>query len=154
MSVDKAFREMIREEIAVQLRALQKSFDRFEAGASEIERLRGLAERLSPLASLFGTGARRGPGRPPGAVRALPSGTRRRGRPPKTDVRPCAIVGCKNPSRTKGYCAAHYQKLRMLIRTNRRPADWKDYAEPHTVPDLVLPRGRAASKKRKDASGS
>lgn len=58
----------------------------------------------------------------------------------------CAIIGCKNPHRTKGYCAAHYQKLRMLVKTNRRPADWTDYAKAGTVKDLKMPRGRAASK--------
>jgi len=41
----------------------------------------------------------------------------------------------------------------MLSRSNRLPADWKDYASPQSVTDLVLPRGRAAHKK-KDASGS
>lgn len=61
-------------------------------------------------------------------------------------ARGCAIIGCRNPNRTKGYCAAHYQKLRMLTKTNRRPAAWKDNAAPGTVADLKLPRGRAASK--------
>lgn len=58
----------------------------------------------------------------------------------------CAIIGCGNPNRTKGYCAAHYQKLRMLEKTKRRPASWKDYAKPGTVADLIMPRGRAGSK--------
>lgn len=58
----------------------------------------------------------------------------------------CAIMGCGNPNRTKGYCAAHYQKLRMLEKTNRRPASWKDYAQVGSVADLLLPRGRAGSK--------
>lgn len=71
----------------------------------------------------------------------------RRGRRPGTaNDRGCAIKGCKNPSRTKGYCAAHYQKLRMLIRTGRRPSAWADYAAPNSVGDIVLPRGRAAAK--------
>ncbi|MFP2911471.1 cell wall protein, partial [Pyxidicoccus sp. 3LFB2] len=60
--------------------------------------------------------------------------------------RECAIMECGKPSRTKGYCAAHYQKLRMLEKTNRRPTAWRDYAEPNSVEDIKLPRGRAASK--------
>ncbi|WP_244981532.1 hypothetical protein [Corallococcus exercitus] len=61
-------------------------------------------------------------------------------------ARACAIKGCGKPSRTKGYCAAHYQKLRNLEKTERRPAEWMDDAKPNTVEDILLPRGRAASK--------
>ncbi len=148
MSVEKAFRDMIRAEVRLQLRPLQRTVERLAQGSAELDGLRVLASRLQPLAGLLAgdsdLGLRRRPGRPPG------SGAPRRaspGRPPSVS-RPCAIIGCRRPSRTKGYCAAHYQKLRMLVRTNRRPAEWKDGAEPHSVPDLVLPRGRAASKKR------
>ena len=81
--------------------------------------------------------------------------TRRRGRPPGKKAgaglraapgekgRPCAVIGCPRASRTKGYCSAHYQKLRMLTRTNRRPPEWIDFADPQSVKDVVLPRGRA-----------
>ena len=75
---------------------------------------------------------------------------RRRADPAKSDRgssdRACAVIACKRPVRSKGYCAAHYQKMRMLARTKRLPADWKDNAEPHTVKDMVLPRGRAGAK--------
>ncbi|WP_244238922.1 cell wall protein [Corallococcus carmarthensis] len=67
-------------------------------------------------------------------------------------TRVCAIKGCGKPSRTKGYCAAHYQKLRNLEKTKRRPADWVDDAKPNTVEDVLLPRGRAASKALAEAS--
>lgn len=60
--------------------------------------------------------------------------------------RGCAIIGCTRPHRAKGYCGAHGQKLRMLIQTGRRPAAWKDNANPGTVADILMPRGRAASK--------
>lgn len=60
--------------------------------------------------------------------------------------RTCAIIGCNRPNRTKGYCAAHYQKLRMLTQTDRRPAAWKDHAAAWSVEDIKLPRGRAGSK--------
>jgi hypothetical protein len=143
MSVDKAFREMIRAEVEQQLKSLQNAL------ARDLGALRSLAEQLSPIAGLLGIAPRRGPGRPPGSGRKGRRG--RKTRLPSGGA--CAIINCKRPSRTKGYCSAHYQKLRMLTRSNRRPADWKDYAPPQSVAELVLPRGRAAHKK-KASSGS
>jgi hypothetical protein len=61
------------------------------------------------------------------------------------------VIGCKRPSRSKGYCSAHYQKLRLLIRTNRRPADWVDDAKAQSARDMKLPRGRAAAREREPA---
>jgi hypothetical protein len=155
MSVEQAFRRMIRREIEAQLRPLKNIVARLQDGTSDLGVLRGLAERLSPFASLFASapaassGLTRRRGRPPGRVSAKPA---RRGRRRATaSERGCAIKGCKNPSRTKGYCAAHYQKLRMLIRTHRRPSAWTDYAPPNSVADIVLPRGRAAAKALKAA---
>jgi hypothetical protein len=155
MSVDKAFREMIRNEIEVQLKPLRAVISRLEAGTEDLESLRSVAERLAPVAAamapLFGAQvakpAKRGPGRPAKVAAAPAAGGKRRGRKPSSEgARECAIIGCGSPSRTKGYCAAHYQKLRMLTKTNRRPQAWKDYAEPNSVEDVKLPRGRAAAK--------
>ena len=151
MSVDQAFRRMIRREIESQLRPLRQVVTRLQEGASDLMGLRVLAERLSPLAGLFTGGSsssiepavHRRRGRPPGSGRAK---SRRGRRPGTANDRGCAIKGCKNTSRTKGYCAAHYQKLRMLIRTGRRPSAWTDYAPANSVADIVLPRGRAAAK--------
>lgn len=158
MSVDKAFRDMIRNEIEVQLKPLRDVVSRLEAGTADLDVLRTMAERLAPV---FGTqlpkAGKRSPGRPPRAA-ALPAATtggKRRGRKPSggaEGVRECAIRGCGKPSRTKGYCAAHYQKLRMLEKTNRRPSSWKDYAESNSVEDIKLPRGRAASKALAEAA--
>jgi hypothetical protein len=163
MSVDKAFRDMIRNEIEVQLKPLRDVVSRLESGTEDLERLRDVAERLAPLAAtlgpLFGSApaakaGKRGPGRPPRAAAAAPAaGGKRRGRKPSAEgARECAIIDCGKPSRTKGYCAAHYQKLRMLEKTNRRPNAWKDYAEANTVEDVKLPRGRAASKALAEAA--
>lgn len=170
MSVDKAFREMIRNEIEVQLKPLRDVVSRLEAGTADLDALRSVAERLAPLAQvvgpLFGAQApaagkagRRPVGRPAGraavsAPVAASAGGKRRGRKPAVDggARECAIQGCGKPSRTKGYCAAHYQKLRMLEKTNRRPSGWKDYADPNSVEDIKLPRGRAASKALAEAA--
>jgi len=158
MSVDQAFRRMIRREIETQLRPLKNVVARLQEGASDLGGLKALAERLSPLAGLFSGGAssgsepevRRRRGRPPGST-AISKRSRRGRRPGTANDRGCAIKGCRNASRTKGYCAAHYQKLRMLIRTNRRPSAWTDYAPTNSVADIVLPRGRAAAKALKAA---
>ncbi|SEK93349.1 hypothetical protein SAMN05444354_103105 [Stigmatella aurantiaca] len=169
MSVDKAFREMIRNEIEVQLKPLRAVVSRLEAGTSDLESLRSVVERLAPVAQaispLFGAQApktgKRPPGRPPRAAAPAASSAssssgstgKRRGRKPSEDgARECAIRGCGSPSRTKGYCAAHYQKLRMLTKTNRRPNAWVDYAPANSVEDVKLPRGRAAAKALAEAA--
>ncbi|SEU22692.1 cell wall protein [Stigmatella erecta] len=169
MSVDKAFREMIRNEIEVQLKPLRAVVSRLEAGTADLESLRSVVERLAPVAQaispLFGTQApktgKRPPGRPPRAAAPAASSAssssgstgKRRGRKPSEDgARECAIRGCGSPSRTKGYCAAHYQKLRMLTKTNRRPSAWVDYAPANSVEDVKLPRGRAAAKALAEAA--
>ncbi|WP_370457316.1 cell wall protein [Corallococcus sp. AB038B] len=87
---------------------------------------------------------------PTSAARPAKSGKARAA--PADGTRMCAIKGCGKPSRTKGYCAAHYQKLRNLEKTNRRPAAWADNAAPNSVEDVQLPRGRAASKALAEAS--
>jgi hypothetical protein len=167
MSVDKAFREMIRNEIEVQLKPLRDVVSRLEAGTADLDSLRDVAERLMPFATamgpLFGAQAgaarapgRRGPGRPRGSGKNQVVAAKR-GRKPAAaagGARACAIIDCGNPARTKGYCAAHYQKLRMLVKTGRQPAAWTEYAPPNSVQDLVLPRGRAASKALKEKQGA
>ena len=144
MSFDSAIREMIREELAAVLAPI----------AQAVADLQEQGNLQAQLQSLLGGGARRGPGRPrklPLGFAALTVGKRvsrgpkgKRGR--VSSDRGCAIAGCKRPARSKGYCAAHYQKLRMLTRTKRLPADWVAHASPGTVKDLVLPRGRAGAK--------
>lgn len=141
MSFDKILRDMIREEIAGVIAPL----------AAAVDQLREQGNVVAQLSSVLGGGAvRRGPGRPrknallsfgPAAKRAG-KGRRTRG----SNDRGCAIIGCKRPARSKGYCAAHYQKYRMLTRTRRLPADWVEHAAPGTVKDMVLPRGRAGAK--------
>jgi hypothetical protein len=58
----------------------------------------------------------------------------------------CAIVGCPNPARSKGYCANHYQKYNKLKKQGRLPSDWVEDAEPQSVENFDLPRGRAGAK--------
>lgn len=138
MSFEKALRQMIQEEVQAAVAPLQAALDAMPQA--------GLVEKLS---ALLGVGPR------PAARRARPVAVKgagaKRGRKSKHAGRACAVIGCKRPVRSKGYCAAHYQKQRMLERTNRLPADWKDDAPPHSVKDVVLPRGRAGAKALADA---
>jgi hypothetical protein len=156
MSFESQVREFIRREVAAEIAPLRAVIAQLQGDAAQLAVLQQLAERLGPVLGLQPVApAPRRRGRPArAAVAAAPAssasaGRRRRG-PPAVNDRPCAIIGCKRPSRTKGYCAAHYQKLRMLARTNRLPAGWKDFADPNSVEDVVLPRGRAASKALKE----
>ncbi len=149
MSVEEAFRTLIRNEIESQLRPLQDA----------VNQLNDFAARLAPLTSVFGGGV----SAPRGAVSNQGATARkgRRGRPPKSASAQtsaggeagCGIKACPRPSRSKGYCAAHYQKLRTLSLRGQRPADWIDFPQPHTVEDVVLPRGRAAAKAKAAAGG-
>lgn len=156
MSVDKALRAMIRTELETQLGPLRAAVAQLQSGTADFAMLRTAVQHLLPVASFlspfFGgaealpqsaskrngsRGALLLPARTKGAPGHKASGSGKRG---------CALMGCKAPSRTKGYCGAHYQKLRMLARGNRRPEAWVDYAQPGSVMDIKLPRGRAASK--------
>jgi histone H1/5 len=83
---------------------------------------------------------------PAAAVVAKPSRARA-----TEEGRACAVKNCARPARSKGYCSAHYQKLRLLIKTGRRPTDWVDDAKPRSVNDMKLPRGRAAAQARESA---
>jgi hypothetical protein len=153
MSFDKILRDMIREEISAVIGPI----------ADAVTQLREQGSVASQLSSLLGGGGgvvpvKRGPGRPrknaglmpllaantqaPAAKGRGAKGRRTRG----NNDRGCAIIGCKRPARSKGYCAAHYQKYRMLTRTKRLPSDWVEHAGPGTVRDMVLPRGRAGAK--------
>lgn len=153
MSVDKAFREMIRNEIEAQLRPIQAAVVRLESSA-DLVALRDLAVRLAPLLGTKVSG--RPAGRLPAGrkIAGAKAGPGRRRRVDAGGDRSCALIGCRRPARSKGYCAAHYQKFRMLTRTNRRPADWVEYAPPNSVEDVVLPRGRAAAKALRAAKES
>ncbi len=163
MSIANALGEIFRRELDAQLVPLQEAVRRMEESLEALELLRSVTQRLAPLTSRLGSMA--------GVRTSVPApAPARRGRPPATvavkgraatgrvasakpvrastedGTRACAVIGCDRPSRSKGYCSAHYQKLRLLMRTNRRPAAWVDDAAAQSVEDVTLPRGRAASK--------
>ncbi|QDE93778.1 cell wall protein [Myxococcus xanthus] len=165
MSIANALGEVFRRELDAQLVPLQQAVRRMEEGLEALELLREVTHRLAPLTSRLGAMAGvRTPTELPASTRggrkqvvAAPKGRAAVGRPvaakpvvsqarAEEGTRACAVIGCERPSRSKGYCSAHYQKLRLLMRTNRRPSAWKDDALPQSVGDVTLPRGRAASK--------
>ncbi len=140
MSVDKMLRDMVADEVARALAPVHAALAELQANSLVVAR----------LAAALGQPIKRGPGRPPkstfGAAPAVKTGAKR-GRKPSTDgKRDCAVEGCGRPARSKGYCAAHYQKFRMLDRTGRLPSDWKADAAPNSVTNIKLPRGRAGAK--------
>lgn len=116
--------------------------------------------QLAQVATMLGTPAntavpaatvKRGPGRPKAVEVSQDAPVKRgRGRPKKTasdsETKMCAVIDCGRPARSKGYCAAHYQKFRMLEKTDRLPADWVADAAPNSVENIMLPRGRAGAK--------
>ena len=69
------------------------------------------------------------------------------GPPPK----PCAVIGCQNPPRSLGYCAAHYQKRRLMIAANRLHPMWTENPEPHTLPDVIPPRRPRGERQRTES---
>ncbi len=120
--------------------------------AAAIAQIQSQGNVLSQLQAALG-GGKRGPGRPPNpfkvgrlALKAGGGGRRRTRAENGQNDRGCALIGCKRPARSKGYCAAHYQKYRSLDRTGRLPSDWRDFAPPNSVKDVILPRGRAGAK--------
>jgi hypothetical protein len=149
---------MIRRELATAIAPLQKMIGQLEQGLESLDALRQVTGQLSPLLGKAGqqvalqaaqaqAPAKRKPAAaPPRAPAAAPK-AKARARA-AGGAQACAVIGCKRPSRSKGYCSAHYQKLRLLIRTGRRPKDWVDNAPPQSAKDIKLPRGRAAAAQR------
>jgi len=148
VNIEKQIRQIVQEEVERLVRPLHAA----------IEELRDHGGVLAQLGTLLG-GKRRGPGRPANLFKVRAAVVGRKGKrsraPNGENDRPCALIGCKRPARSKGYCAAHYQKYRNLSKTGRLPAEWVPFAPPSSVKDLVLPRGRAgaqalaASRKKK-----
>jgi histone H1/5 len=128
---------MVADEVARALGPVQTALAELQSNGAVIAR----------LAAALGQPIKRGPGRPPSsAFAATPVRVgAKRGRKP-SDARACAVIDCDAPVRSRGYCNNHYQKFNMLKRTRRLPPDWVADAAPHSVVNLVLPRGRAAAK--------
>ena len=156
MSLDKMLEEVVREQVALAMAPL----------ASIVTDLQAQGAIVARLASALGTPVPRKVGRPAKPLelpipmpRPTPKAGRKPKRPPlREDVesleegpRLCALEGCGRPARSKGYCAAHYQKFRMLQKTGRLPPDWTEFAPEGSVKNVTLPRGRAGAKALADA---
>ena len=140
MSFDRVLREFIHHEMKAMLAPLTASIAELQAQSAVMTR----------LAAALGEPLKRGPGRPkklvlPQCGPGRPTGPMSSSRVDNAD-RQCAVIECTRPARSKGYCAAHYQKYRMLSRTHRLPQGWVDDPGPQTIKNVVLPRGRAGAK--------
>lgn len=147
MSLDKMLQEVVREEVARAMGPL----------ASVVAELQAQGAIVARLASALGTPM---PKRAPRALSLEPVKLGRKGKRSKVTAaaamtedgpRGCALEGCGRPARSKGYCAAHYQKYRMLQKTGRLPSDWTEFAPEGSVSNVTLPRGRAGAKALADA---
>lgn len=136
MSVDKLLREMVADEVQRALGPVHEMLAELQGHGAIIER----------LAAALGQPVKRGPGRPQKFAGFKASRGGRRSVAASGDKRECAVMDCGRPARSKGYCAAHYQKFRMLDRTGRLPPDWVPDAAPGSVQNIALPRGRAGAK--------
>lgn len=67
---------------------------------------------------------------------------------PAPEQKPCAVIGCPNPPRSLGYCAAHYQKRRLMIASNRLHPLWVENPEPNSLPDVIPPRRPRGERQR------
>jgi len=131
MSFDKLLKDAVRDEVTRAIAPL----------AAAVEQLKSQGLIVGRLAAALGTGpARRG--RPV----KVPVGRGKKGKASAGGQRVCALENCGRPARSKGYCAAHYQKYRMLEKTGRLPADWAEFAPEGSVKNVTLPRGRAGAK--------
>ncbi len=130
--LERAFRTVLAEELAGQLSPLTDTLLR-------------IAESLSP------SGPRRQPRRelPEEALDVLASSLATLDAGPEDEAapeaRPCAVIGCKRPVRSLGYCAAHYQKRRLMVASGRLHHAWTEDAAPNSIPDVILGRKRRDS---------
>jgi len=99
--------------------------------------------------------AKRGPGRPksePAKAAPVKAAAAKESASKDASSRGCAVIGCDNPARSKGYCAAHYQKYNNLKKTGRAAEfGWTDDAPEQSVTNPTLPRGRAGAKAKAEA---
>jgi hypothetical protein len=141
MSLDKLLRDVVREEVARALAPL----------TSTVSELQSQSAIVARLASALGTPLPKRGGRAARLVLLAKGKKGKKGKLIAEGPRSCALEGCGRPARSKGYCAAHYQKFRMLQKTGRLPSDWTEFAAEGSVKNITLPRGRAGAKALADA---
>lgn len=135
MSLDKLLRDVVREEVTRAMGPLNDTIGRLQAQSAIVAR----------LGDAFGVRAKLPLAKALKAVKVGKAG-KRAAAVAGDGPRACALEDCGRPARSKGYCAAHYQKYRMLQKTGRLPSDWVEFAPVGSVKNLTLPRGRAGAK--------
>ena len=155
MSSVEAFSRMIAEAtekaLDKRLAPLAKTIERLTAEAEEWNRFRAdIFQSFSQSRGYSRAGAKTSPGKASSKLPFLevPPPLKRGS---AGSQKGCGVKGCDRPSRTLGYCSAHYQKFRMLSKRGQLPTDWVENPTPGSVENVLLPRGRAASKTAKAA---
>lgn len=125
-ALENAFRDAIRSEAAAPVASLAAALERL------VRRLSGEPQFAQPERQV---------GAP---TRLVAGGLALAPAAPSTaaEARACAVIGCRQPHRSMGYCAAHYQKRRLMVSTGRLHAAWVEDASPHTLPDVFFARKR------------
>jgi len=131
--LERAFRAVLREELAGQLSPLTDSLLRIAENLStsaprQPQRPLSSAVALSALAALA-----------PVEAELEDTEQHEAGAP---EARACAVIGCKRPVRSLGYCAAHYQKRRLMVASGRLHHAWTEDAAANSIPDVILGRKR------------
>jgi hypothetical protein len=144
--LETAIRTAVRDELQGQLASLQADLETLSLGMSALSELAPALRLLAAVQREFLGATAQPPAR--AAVRAGPA-LRAAAVAPEAAApaseeadRACAVIGCRRPFRSRGYCSAHYQRRRLMESTGRLPASWVEDAAPHSVPDVLLPRGR------------
>lgn len=131
-SIESALRTAIRKEAPGPVASLTAALNRLA------NRLAREPKQAQPARTGRNTGPTAATRPVPAPVEAAPPAAAA----PAPTARACAVIGCQRPHRSQGYCAAHYQKRRLMVATSRLHAAWVEDAAPHSIPDVILPRGR------------
>src|SRR4051794_9927061 len=103
MDLTASIRAIVHDEI-------QRTLAPHLAALQQLQRLMGL--KPSARVRLVGTAGGGGGGR-------------------RGETRACAVIDCPNDAKSKGYCAAHYQKYRMLQKRGQAESfGWTDSPPP------------------------
>ncbi|WP_426751949.1 cell wall protein [Myxococcus sp. Y35] len=130
--LEQAFRAVLREELAGQLSSLTDSLLRIAESLSS-SAPRQPQRKLSDAAALNALAAL-------APVEVEHEDAEQEAGAP--EARACAVIGCKRPVRSLGYCAAHYQKRRLMVASGRLHHAWTEDAAPNSIPDVILGRKR------------
>ncbi|MFP2912403.1 hypothetical protein ACLESD_46760 [Pyxidicoccus sp. 3LFB2] len=118
MSVERAFRDALRDELGGPLSELMDRMLRVASGMSGS--VRGAASPVHALAAVVST--------------------------PEPEA--CAVMGCVLPRGESGFCKAHSLQRQQMINDGRLHPEWVEGASPHSVPNVIPPRRRRGEGRR------